>query len=187
MNIDKHLEHSGKLIKKYRNIFGKYVFILDVGLETLPVVVGKGLFELTPIGSELKVGHIGKKLISIQPLEIPQDAKTWNRFIDEVCMRELSSLSTIQKAAAICFWYDAEMNSGGHSGFFDCYPNISKEAVINSMQIIGANAFVENFLEAVSVGKDDDYIKTDTVYYNLEPTLADILEKYVIEHSEEIL
>lgn len=37
----------------------------------------------------------------------------WNAFIDEVCYREISSLSDVQKNAVLCFWYDAEMNSGG--------------------------------------------------------------------------
>ena len=35
-------------------------------------------------------------------------------------MRE--TLSPIQKKAVLCFWYDAEMQNGGHSGYLDCYP-----------------------------------------------------------------
>ena len=187
MNIDKYEEHCGTLIKKYRNIFGKYIFILDIGVKTIPIIVGKGIYDQTQMGSGLRVGHIGKKLINIRPHEASKDAEKWNRFIYEVCMQELSSLSDIQKAAAICFWYDAEMNSGGHSGFFDCHSEINKDDVIYSLQFIGADAFIENFLEAVSIGIDDGYVTTDDIFYKLEPSLSDIVEKYVIEHANEIM
>ena len=36
----------------------------------------------------------------------------WNRFISEVCYRDVTTLSEIQKKAVLCFWYDAEMNNG---------------------------------------------------------------------------
>lgn len=41
----------------------------------------------------------------------------WNKFIDEICSRELSALNKTQKTAALAFWYDAEMNNGGHCGY----------------------------------------------------------------------
>ena len=46
----------------------------------------------------------------------------WNRFIEEICDRDAETLSPIQKKAVLCFWYDAEMQNGGHSGYLDCYP-----------------------------------------------------------------
>ena len=60
--------------------------------------------------------------------------KRWNRFIEDVCFRNLSSLSKIQRKAVICLNYDAEMNNGGFSLYRDCYPDINstelKEALI---------------------------------------------------------
>ena len=60
--------------------------------------------------------------------------KRWNKFIEGVCIRNLSSLSKIQRKAVICLNYDAEMNNGGFSLYRDCYPDINstelKEALI---------------------------------------------------------
>ena len=47
----------------------------------------------------------------------------WNRFIEEICYQDMENLSDIQRIAVLCFWYDAEMNSGGQSGYMDCYPD----------------------------------------------------------------
>ena len=47
----------------------------------------------------------------------------WNTFISDVCFRDESTLSDIQRKAVLCFWYDAEMNNGGFSGYSDVYPD----------------------------------------------------------------
>lgn len=78
------------------------------------------------------------------------------------------------------------MNSGGHSGFFDCYPNINKDELIHSLNAIGAHTYAENYIEAVHDGKEDDYTKTDHVFFNINPCLTDIIEKYVLTNAIEI-
>jgi len=40
-----------------------------------------------------------------------------------VCFRDESTLSVIQRKAVLVFWYDAEMNNGGFSGYSDVYPD----------------------------------------------------------------
>jgi len=122
-----------------------------------------------------------------QDIQLSEEAQRWNRFIDEICIKEHPTLSSVQKAAVLSFWYDAEMNSGGHSGYFDCYPDIKPEDLIWALNEVGAKANIENFKDAVSSGANDDYIKTDEVFYSIKPPLADILMKYVEEHKDEIL
>ncbi len=121
-----------------------------------------------------------------QPCELSPDALLWNRFIEEICFCDFAILTRLQKNAVIAFWYDAEMNSGGHSGFFDCYPNISKYELIHSLNAIGAHTYSENYIEAVHNGKEDDYTKTDHVFFNINPCLTDIIEKYVLTNATEI-
>lgn len=123
----------------------------------------------------------------VQDVQLSEEAQRWNRFIDEICMKEHSTLSSVQKAAVLSFWYDAEMNSGGHSGYFDCYPDTKPEDLIWALDEVGAKAYIENFKDAISSGASDDYIKTDEVFYSIKPPLADILMKYVEEHKDEIL
>ncbi|GEM_PF-5813018 len=42
------------------------------------------------------------------------------------------------------------------------------------------------FLEAVCNGENDEYIKTDYVFFNINPCLTDIIEKYVLTNAAEI-
>lgn len=122
-----------------------------------------------------------------QDVQLSEEVQRWNRFIDEICMKEHSSLSSCQKAAVLSFWYDTEMNSGGHSGYFDCYSEVKPEDLIWALNEVGAKEYIENFRDAVSTGESDDYIKTDETFYSIEPPLANILMKYVEEHKDVIL
>lgn len=87
----------------------------------------------------------------------------WNKFIEFLSdnIGNESQYTPIQKVAALCFWYHAEMCSGGHSGYFDCYSHVDKDELVNALHIIGASGFAKNFIEAYKYGKKDDYQKTD--------------------------
>lgn len=115
--------------------------------------------------------------------------KRWNRFIDEVTGRD--ELSEIQRAAVLCFWYDAEMQSGGHSGYFDCYPETVPGELISAINLIGYKEIAENFQKALEEkerddGDEDGYETVDNAYYDFEPSLGDLLMEFVENNKEEI-
>lgn len=112
--------------------------------------------------------------------------KRWNMFIDEVCSMELDELSEIQRAEVLCFWYDAEIQSGGHSGHFDCYPEINPEELISAINLVGYKEISDNYQGALDDGDEDGYETVDTSYYNFEPSLCDLLMKFVENNREEI-
>ena len=113
-------------------------------------------------------------------------AEYWNRFIDEICYKELSDLTAIQRDAVICFWYDAEVNSGGHSGFFDCYPDMDLTALANALQMISNQQIADNFRNAITTGIADGYAAADDAFYAFSPELADYIEAFVIKNKEQI-
>ena len=110
----------------------------------------------------------------------------WNRFIDEVCYREITILSLVQKMAVLCFWYDAEMNSGGHSGYFDCYPDTIPEELYYAIIEVGNKKIADNYKKALNFGEDDGYKETDNTYYGYVPSLCDFLMEYVENNKEKI-
>lgn len=69
----------------------------------------------------------------------------WNRFLEEVFSKDLSELNAIQKNAALCFRYDAEVQNGGHGQYFDCYDDINPQQVIAALSAAGYPEIVENF------------------------------------------
>lgn len=103
----------------------------------------------------------------------------WNKFIEEVCYRDIAALSEIQRKAVLCFWYDAEMNSGGYSGYMDCYPDTNSDELEKAILSIGYKEIADNYRKAVEGGTNDDWVETDNAYYDFSPSLCDCLQKYV--------
>jgi len=110
----------------------------------------------------------------------------WNKFIEEICFREISSLNEIQKIAVLSFWYDAEMNSGGHSGYFDCYPDTSPSELEEALIELGGFAIAVNYRSALSNGEEDGFVETDTAFYKFSPSLTDLLRRFVEENRDGI-
>lgn len=111
----------------------------------------------------------------------------WNRFIEQICPKKLSSLTDIQKNAVLCFYYDREMNIGGHVSYFDNYGKIKNEDLKKALQIVANKKYVENFEEAIATGKNDNYKATDSMYQKISPCLTEYIEMYVIKNKDNIL
>ena len=110
----------------------------------------------------------------------------WNRFIEDICFKNLDDLNKIQRMAVLCFWYDSEMNSGGFSGYKDCYPDTDPEELRNALMQVGTQDIADNYLEASTIGEDDGWEKTDKEYYDLTPSLVDCLQEFVEKNKNEI-
>lgn len=114
-------------------------------------------------------------------------AKQWNRFITEICMRDCASLNERQRDAVICFWYDAEMQNGGHSAYFESERCAAPAETESAIRRIGGDAIADNFRKAAEAGASDDWQETDNAYYAFLPSLCDLLMDDVALHADEIL
>ncbi len=110
----------------------------------------------------------------------------WNKFISDVCFREESTLSDIQRKAVLCFWYDAEMNNGGFSGYADVYPDTDLKELEAALRDIANDDFADNLCKAVSEGENDGWQETDMAFYGFEPSLTSLLEEYVEANKDVI-
>ena len=99
----------------------------------------------------------------------------WNNFIDNVCSRNLSTLSAIQRKAVICFNYDASMNNEG----FSLYKEL-KEALIE----ISNEEIANNYIKALEEGEKDDFVETDMKYGAFYPSLCEYLQEYVEKNKD---
>ena len=140
-----------------------------------------------------------KKMLKDEPYE------KWNQFVDLLTMKDYNDLSEIQKVAYLCFWYDSEVENGGHLQYFvnhgisllyeleaalkqlkaDSQAKILTKA-INVLINIGIPKIerVEEFVEEALEGKFDEI---DSEYYDCEPTIHDLLEKYLEEYEEDFI
>ncbi len=60
-------EYRGVLVKKYRDFWGHYVFIIQGNISMGKVYVGKGFYDTINLGTELIIGAIRRKLVNIRP------------------------------------------------------------------------------------------------------------------------
>ena len=111
----------------------------------------------------------------------------WNNFISDVCNRDESTLSDIQKKAVLCFWYDAEMNSGGFCGYQDNYQDTDLKELESALREIANDSVADNLCKAISDGEDDDWQETDMAFYQFEPSLTTFIEEYVEANKDVIL
>ena len=108
----------------------------------------------------------------------------WNKFIEEISPQELPALSPVQRKAALCFRYDAEMNSGGYSGFIDCYPETDPDELEAAILTVAYPEIADNYRKAVNGGARDEWAETDAAYYEFSPSLCDCLMQYVEDNRD---
>lgn len=118
--------------------------------------------------------------------ELENSVDRWNYFISDICEKDLDDLNEIQRKAVLCFWYDAEMGSGGHSGYFDCYPDTDPKELYAAIKEISNKKIADNYKKALKSGEADDYVETDNAYYEFDPDFASYLEKYVEDNKDSI-
>ena len=60
-------EVRGILVKKKRNVFGKYIFVLDENGMKSRIYVGKMIFEKAELYTKWTIGHINGKVVNVRP------------------------------------------------------------------------------------------------------------------------
>ena len=173
---------TGFLADSAIEFFLNLVLLVNLFILILSVVPIRYFFgEIKGLESDgLQIIHALKRKVSSKDIR-------WNRFIEDVCFRDISTLSDIQKNAVLCFWYDSEMNSGGHSGYFDCYPETDPQDLEKALLVVGNRDMADNFRKAVEEGENDGWQETDDRYYSFVPSLCDLLEDYVERNKDEII
>ena len=128
----------------------------------------------------------------------------WNQFVDLLAMEDYNDLTEIQKAAHLCFWYDSEVQNGGHLQYF-----VNRGILVNETTIaltkLGAQSQanvlskainilltkgiskIETVEEYVDEALEEKFDDIDSEYYSCEPTIQDLLEKYLENYEEEFI
>ena len=59
-------EVRGVLFRKYRNVFGKHIFIIEENGDKTKIIVGKALYDKAGLGSKWTMGCVNRKLINVR-------------------------------------------------------------------------------------------------------------------------
>ncbi|HLL61342.1 MAG TPA: DUF4375 domain-containing protein [Candidatus Nitrosocosmicus sp.] len=131
----------------------------------------------------------------------------WNGFIDVVSLSEYKDLMEAQRKAHLAFWYDHEIQNGGHYQFFENRGLKQAEKTLIVLEEIGFTEQSKILKKAIAVYKktnpNEDKVETveefieealegvfdeiDSEYYACDPDMNELLEEYLKEHVYEFI
>lgn len=109
----------------------------------------------------------------------------WHNFIEDICLRDMTTLSDIQRKAILVFWYDAYMGSNGYREYITYNPNANSAELKEAILTVGYKDIADNYQKAFD-NKSDNWVETDVAYFKFSPSLYDCLRKFVEENKDAI-
>lgn len=171
-----YTETRGTLVKKYRNLFGQYIFVLSENGKKTKICVGKAFYESTEIGTKWTMGHMKKKLINVRPgicASTDEIEKLWklslkdiwsiadkNQFViamsgwlDRKCKGGANPtvLSPEEKAVYAVDSFQSEVNNGGFSQYLYNGSGALAGELLASLAAIGADCTAEIYRDVLSL------------------------------------
>ena len=129
----------------------------------------------------------------------------WNAFIDLLATEEFDDLTPTQRQAYLAFWYDCEVQNGGHLQYFENEAGARAGDAVGALRAIGALCQAAVLAAAVQQRSDrerdapstaEQYVELarqgefdhlDAKYGACEPPLTAVLEHYLDAHEAEFL
>ena len=132
-------------------------------------------------------------------------AVSWNGFVDILATELPEELTMIQRKAQLLFWYDAEVNNGGHLQYF---LNSAGEGAVETLEVLGEfglNAHhqilsealevclsglirpIDSIAEYIDEAMEGRFDELDKRYSLLQDEMDDFLESYLQRHFDEFI
>ena len=126
---------------------------------------------------------------------------TWNAFIDLLHGSSYEDLEPVQRVAHLVFWYDFEVQNGGHLQYF-CNCGINRLAeTMRALQELGAADHAEVLSRAAgsadkiteqppaeaASGPEQELDELDHEYHACKPEIPELLEGYMHRHLDQFI
>ncbi len=129
----------------------------------------------------------------------------WNAFVNLLAMEDEGDLTDMQKAAQRAFWYDSEVQNGGHMQYFENQRRDDYSSVVESLKQLGAieqasalekaiiqlrskkRSPIEDEVSYVKKALEGEFDQFDTEYYDVQPELIDLLQKHLDENLDDYI
>ena len=128
----------------------------------------------------------------------------WNALVDLLAMEELEDLSPLQQKASAIFWYNNEVENGGHLQYFLNHGIEHTRITLEALKTFNHKAAnilqhalskldqvdlstIEDVNDYVEMALDDHFGDYDEEFYNLKPDLVELLREILEKHEGEFL
>jgi len=126
----------------------------------------------------------------------------WNAYVELLAMTDYDRLSVEQRPAHLVFWYDSEVNNGGHLQYFENKGIVNLDETIESLGKLGAEKHreilirakklflsknrkpIESVQEFVDEALEGEYEELDNEFYEIEPDLSELLQRHLKENTD---
>ena len=112
----------------------------------------------------------------------------WNTFVELLAKGRYDDLSPEQRPAHLVFWYENEVQNGGHDQYFENCGTEHLEETITALESLGANcqrsilrAATKKFLAAEG---DVSLSAFDTRFENCTLSLVEHLQNHLAQHCD---
>jgi hypothetical protein len=138
---------------------------------------------------------LARKKIEKQPFCV------WNAFVDLLAMEHYDDLSPVQRPAHLVFWYESEVQNGGHLQYFENRGTETLAATIEALGLLGATGQqqvleeagaqwlihsrqpVETAQEFCDIAMEGEFEAFDSRFHACSPSLEECLRSYLAQHQ----
>lgn len=129
----------------------------------------------------------------------------WNAFIELLATSRMEVLNEVQRVAFHSFWYDAEVQNGGHIQYFSNRGEEHSEETAVALEQLGAGSQAGILREAAArwrskqrlptaeleaywlTARTGEFLDLDAAYDECEPDVTNLLEEYLREYRAEFI
>lgn len=129
----------------------------------------------------------------------------WNSFVNLLAQHSYDDLSPEQRPAHLVFWYESEVQNGGHLQYFENRGGEHLTETIAALGLIGASCQqhvlreagtlflsrrrnpINSVEEYVSVAMEDEFRVFDQRFGECSPSLVSCLERHLETHQSEFV
>jgi Domain of unknown function (DUF4375) len=126
----------------------------------------------------------------------------WNAFVHLLATTDYGNLTALQRSAHLVFWYESEVQNGGHLQFFTNQPYERAKETILSLNVLGAPDHAQvleqalarwsvaarlppaDFVEYSAVALEMEFEDLDRAFHDCRVPLTNALERHFAEHEE---
>jgi hypothetical protein len=127
--------------------------------------------------------------------------RVWNAFVDVLAMEDYDVLSPEQRPAYLVFWYESEVQNGGHFQYFENRGTDHLAATVKALGLLGATCQQQVLREAgelwfsrsrprvrtaqefCDTALEGEFESFDSRFHACSPSLQQCLEAYLKRHQ----
>jgi hypothetical protein len=129
----------------------------------------------------------------------------WNAFVDLLAMEDYDDLSPEQCLAQLVFWYESEVQNGGHFQYFENRGMTYLDDTVNALGLLGATfqqqilreagelwrsrsrASIQSTQEFCDTALEGEFDTFDSRFHTCSMSLQQCLEAYLAQHQSSFI